>query len=84
MQIDFHRNFRKLYKKQPPKIKEKFNEQLGIFMNDPFDILLNNHALKGSLKKYRSINVTNDVRAWYQLNNNKIVFIKIGSHSELY
>jgi addiction module RelE/StbE family toxin len=84
MKIEFHRKFKKMYKKQSRKVQEKFNVQLGLFTNNPFDEKLNNHALGGDLKTYRSIDVTGNVRAWYRPYKNTIIFAKIGSHSELY
>jgi addiction module RelE/StbE family toxin len=84
MQIDFHRKFKKMYKKQSNKVQIKFKTQLNLFIIDPFDKKLNNHALGGNLKKYRTIDVTGDIRAWYEPCKDKIVFVKIGSHAELY
>lgn len=84
MQIYRHRNFKKQYKKLPQKVKQKFKEKIAIFLNDPYNSVLNNHALGGDLKKYRSIDITGDIRAWYEPNKNYITFVKIGSHSELY
>jgi len=84
MNIVFHKKFKKLYSKTPSKIQKRFIEQLDLFCTDPFDPTLNNHALSGPLKNYRSINVTGDIRAWYEPIDNDIVFMKIGSHSELY
>lgn len=84
MNIIFHKKFKKQYSKISPKIKKRFIAQLDVFCVDPFDPTLNNHALGGPLKNYRSINVTGDIRAWYEPINNDIVFMKIGSHSELY
>jgi len=84
MEIFRHKSFKKQYKKLPEKIKIKFKERIHIFLNNPYDPALNNHALSGDLKKYRSINITGDIRAWYEPHKEKIVFIKIGSHSELH
>jgi addiction module RelE/StbE family toxin len=84
MDIEFHRKFKKMYRKQNKKVQEKFNVQLDRFINNPFDEKLNNHTLGGDLKAYRSIDVTGDIRAWYKPYKNTVVFVKIGSHSELY
>jgi addiction module RelE/StbE family toxin len=84
MDIEFHKKFKKMYKKQNKKVQGKFDIQLDRFTIDPFDEKLNNHVLGGNLRIYRSIDVTGDIRAWYKLYKDTIVFVKIGSHSELY
>jgi addiction module RelE/StbE family toxin len=84
MNIVFHKKFKKAYQKQPAKERKRFMDQLEVFCQDPYDPTLNNHALTGLLKPYRSINITGDIRAWYEVIGDDIVFLKIGSHSELY
>lgn len=84
MEIIFHKKFKKAYQKLPKKIQIRFTEQLAVFLINPFDSTLNNHPLSGELSNYRSINVTGDIRAWYEVQEQVIVFLKIGSHSELY
>ena len=82
MKIDFHKTFKKQYKKLPPKTKEKFQKQFKIFQTDPFDISLKNHSLAGKYKACRSINVSSDVRAIYIVEGNEIKFLSIGTHGE--
>jgi addiction module RelE/StbE family toxin len=84
MTIDFHRDFIKAFKKLPPKIRKKFQERLLLFEKDTFNLILNNHALNGERKGYRSINISGDVRAIYRKNFEGVIFIEIGSHSRLY
>lgn len=84
MDIVFHKKFKKVYQKQPNKIQARFVAQLAVFTEDPFDVTLHNHALTGELIGYRSINITGDVRAWYMVIDDTVVFLKIGTHSELY
>jgi addiction module RelE/StbE family toxin len=85
MQIELHRNFLKSYKKLPLKIKEKFKERKNLFWQNQFHPILNNHALKGKYVNCRSIDITGDIRAIFNYRENTtIVFIEIGSHSELY
>jgi len=76
----FDKNFSKLSK------KNKINaiKQFKIFVFDPTNQVLNNHKLHGKWSKYRSINITGDIRAIYVLEGNIARFIDIGSHSELY
>ena len=85
MKIELHRNFLKAYSKQPKKIQEKFKEKRSLFIGDMFNPLLNNHYLGGEYEGCRSINITGDIRAiFYIKQNSDVVFINIGSHSELY
>ena len=84
MTIDFHKDFKKSFKKLPSKIQKKFQERLILFERDQFNPLLNNHALRGEYQGYRSINVAGDMRGIFEKNGEDVVFVKIGSHSELY
>ena len=84
MTIDFHKDFTKSFKKLPSKIQKKFQERLILFERDQFNPLLNNHALRGEYQGYRSSNVAGDMRGIFEKNGEDVVFVKIGSHSELY
>jgi len=76
----FDKNFSKLSK----KTKEKAVKQFKIFLTDPADQFLGNHRLHGKWSKYRSINITGNIRAIYIQNGEIAIFIDIGTHSELY
>ncbi len=85
MNIVFHKNFEKSYKKLPVKIKKKTKERNIIFLEDPFRPILNNHALSGKYTGYRSINITGNIRIVYKfLDKNTVLFSEIGTHSKLY
>ncbi|MCC6323827.1 type II toxin-antitoxin system YafQ family toxin [Candidatus Nomurabacteria bacterium] len=84
MRIDFHKKFVKQFYKQPKKIQEKFYTRLEIFSRDQFDPILNNHRVHHPYDGFRSINITGDLRALYDTSGNTIIFIHIGTHSELY
>lgn len=85
MKIELHRNFLKAYSKQSKKIQDKFKEKRNLFIKDMFHPLLDNHSLIGEYEGYRSINITGDMRAiFYVKTDGDVVFINIGSHSELY
>jgi addiction module RelE/StbE family toxin len=84
MQVDYHRNFKKAFKKQLKKIQQKFFEKLDIFMEDQFHYSLNNHALDGKFLGLRSFDITGDIRVHYKEKNDVIVLMNIGSHSQLY
>jgi len=85
MNISFHRHFGKSYKKFPKKVQEQFKERLKLFIDDPFDPMLGNHALHGGYAGFRSINVTGDIRAIYKvLDESSVEFALLDSHSNLY
>ncbi|MBU6447502.1 type II toxin-antitoxin system mRNA interferase toxin, RelE/StbE family [Patescibacteria group bacterium] len=84
MKIQFHKNFEKQYKKLKT-LQTKIDQRLFLFMNDPFDPLLNNHPLTGQYSGYRSINITADYRAIYSATSaDHAFFITIDKHSNLY
>ena len=84
MRVRFHRNFVKRYKVLK-KLRKRIDERITLFMEDPFNPILNNHSLQGEYKHCRSINITGDVRALYELTaQDTATFIALGSHDELY
>jgi len=84
MIIHLHRNFKKQYEKLKDSQKRKFKERRSVFLQDEFSPILNNHALKGRYQGYRSINVTGDIRVIFKEEAQYVIFVKIGSHSNLY
>lgn len=84
MQVIYQKSFKKELRKQPIHIQEKFLERLKIFLNNPYSDILNNHALRGTLKGIRSFDVTGDIRVHYIEITGGIILLTIGSHSELY
>lgn len=85
MKIVFHKRFEKQYKKLSNKIKEKIKERNMLFEKDPYDPILNNHALNGKYLGYRSIGVNGDIRIIYKfLDKGTVLFSEIGNHSNLY
>lgn len=85
MKIYFHKNFAKKYAKLRSGEKKRFKERQELFVRDPFHPVLNNHALMGRYKGSRSINISGDLRAVYDVvNEDSILFVDIDSHSNLY
>ncbi len=77
--------YKKSFAKKDKFVKEKALERIELFIRDPFNPLLNNHALQGEHKDKRSLNVTGDYRIWfYYENENTVVLSDIGTHAELY
>jgi len=85
IQVITTKNFDKSFKKKDKSIQDKARERIKLFIEDPFNFLLNNHALTGEYKNKRSFNVTGDYRImFYYLDEATVVFSEIGTHPELY
>lgn len=84
MRVDFAHSFLKILDKCPEKIRERFEERLSIFLDNPFSPELNNHPLRGEYSGCRSINVTGDWRAIFKKAGEDVCFVDIGTHSQLY
>jgi len=85
MIVIYSKKFQKSYKKLPLKLQEQFKQRRNLFLEHPFDPLLNNHLLHEPYAGCRSINVTGDYRAVFYNERQDIVrFIIIGTHHELF
>lgn len=85
MNVEFHSNFKKRYKKLNSSLQKNVDKRLILFRKEPLHTLLNNHSLRGKYLGYRSINVTGDYRAIYSLKTDDIAFfVAIDNHSNLY
>lgn len=84
MNIIISKKFEKMFRKCPQEIKDKFIERLKIFEKNKYNLVLNNHSLTGKLKGLRSINVSGDYRAIFEEKSEDIIFMAIGTHSQLY
>jgi addiction module RelE/StbE family toxin len=85
MTIQFHRLFKKRYKKIPAKIQRQIDIRLRLFSQSQFHPLLNNHPLTGDRQGQWSINITGNWRAIYEFKNkNTVVFVDINTHNNLY
>jgi addiction module RelE/StbE family toxin len=63
------------------KSKKAFLGALELFVEDPN---LRNSALKAKFAGLRSIDITDDWRALYRWEDQRIIFVRIGTHDELY
>jgi len=81
----YSKNFKKSLKKKDKFIQEKVRERIRLLREDPSNVLLNNHKLHGEYGGCNSINITGDFRVVFKyLNENQVVFLDIGTHTELY
>lgn len=66
-------------------VQIKLDERIGLFINEPFNSVLNNHELHTPYKDHRSINISGNIRAIYEpKNDGSVLFVRVGTHSELY
>lgn len=85
MRVGYSRKFKKQYKKLPKFIRDRFDNRLKIFQDNPKSLPLGTHKLHGKFRDSHSINVTGDIRAVFDyVRPTKVEFVAIGSHSELY
>ena len=83
-EIDFSNRFDKEIRKAGTKISKKFKRRIAMFLVDQENPLLRNHGLVGKWKGCRSINITGDWRAVYVVEKDRIIFVALGTHSQLY
>jgi addiction module RelE/StbE family toxin len=84
MEIEYRKDFKKQFKKLSLNIKSKFADKIVIFLENQSHPLLNTHKLKGKRLGEWSINITGDYRAIYVQRKDRVIFLEIGNHSELY
>ena len=84
MVVKYTKDFIKDSKILTPGQKEKLKTRLKLFGQDQFEPLLNNHSLKGKYLGYRSINVTGNLRAIFREEKDRVTFVTLNSHSNLY
>ena len=84
MTVAYSRDFIKQAKKLSPELRGKLQQRIELFISNPLDPALRNHALKGKYKAYRSIDITSDMRALYLQRDEENVFDMVGTHSQLY
>jgi len=86
MKITYHTYFKKLYKKQSQKIQKKIDKSLKLFKEDISHPQLKNHILHGKFKGCRSINAGGDIRLIFREKDTyiEVLFVDLGTHSELY
>ena len=84
MSIEFAPLFTKQRKAAPLEIKQAFRDALDLFYENPNHVALRNHPLTGKYQGFRSIDVTEDWRALYRTEPERIIFVEIGTHDQLY
>ncbi|MCH8821678.1 type II toxin-antitoxin system mRNA interferase toxin, RelE/StbE family [Patescibacteria group bacterium] len=82
MKILYSLKFGKEYKKLPDNIKDIAEQKEAIFQNNPFNLKLKTHKLKGKFRNYYSFSITYSYRIVFRfLTKNKVLFVDCGDHS---
>ncbi|MEW6618500.1 MAG: type II toxin-antitoxin system YafQ family toxin [bacterium] len=88
MEISFSSSFKRAYKKRikwSDELERKFWERVEMFTKAPFDRILKTHKLSGRLQELWSFSIEYDVRViFYFADRNRVVFVDIGKHDEVY
>ena len=79
----FRTSFRERIKPYPPLVKI-FHQKLKLFIQDPSNPELYDHALKDKFIGYRAFLIGYDLRVLYHENPKTIIFVDIGSHPQVY
>lgn len=88
MEVSFSSSFKRAFKKRIKNnvdLEIRFWQKLEQFTVDPFTPSLKTHKLSGNLKEFWSFSVDYDARVlFYFAEDEKAVFVEIGSHDEVY
>ena len=82
--IEFSPIFNKKLAKASTEIKLAVRQALELFRENPHHEVLRNHLLTERYAGFRSIDVTEDWRALYRTEPERIIFVEIGTHDQLY
>lgn len=85
LKADYHKNFKKDYKKLTKAVQGSFRDRFILFLRNPQDLTLKDHALKGLLNGKRAFSVTGDVRVIYRfIDKDTLILLRIGTHNQVY
>lgn len=87
MKIHASTTFTKMLKKLPLKQQKQVSDALSIFITNPLDARLRNHALIGRRLGTRSIDVGFDMRIIFREKDGTyeiVDLLEVGSHAKLY
>jgi addiction module RelE/StbE family toxin len=87
MRLKFDKKFLKHFDKLPVKTQDKVNDAIEMFRENPRARALRNHRLTGQMKNIWSISAGGDIRIHYKKYSGGeivIIFVDVGSHSQLY
>jgi addiction module RelE/StbE family toxin len=80
----FKRSYRKRIKNDEER-RRRFWRRVELFLSSPFSPQLRTHKLSGKLEGQWAFSVDDDCRVVFEfIEKDKILFIDIGSHDEVY
>ena len=85
--IEPYRSFTKSFVKRiakDQKLVTQYEKRLGMFIEGKRGVPLNDHALTGDMQGRRAFSITGDIRVIYIELKDKIIFIDIGTHNQVY
>ncbi len=66
------------------KLLKQYESRVDLFISGHRTTPINDHALAGGLQGRRAFSITGDVRIVYVEFEDKIIFLDIGSHNQVY
>jgi proteic killer suppression protein len=88
VEVSFSSSFKRAFKKRIGKngfLSDRFWRKTEVFVQNPFERELKTHKLSGALDGMWSFSVDYDCRViFYFKDENKAVFVDIGTHDEVY
>lgn len=85
MNIDFTKKFNKQFEKLPLKRQEKARLAIANYVTNASTPSLRLHALSGEWHDHYSLSAGGDLRIYFKMvDQNTVLFVAIGSHSQLY
>jgi addiction module RelE/StbE family toxin len=88
MEVSFSSSFKRSFKKRIKgnvDLEARFWERVERFSADPYDPSMKTHKLSGKLKDFWSFSIDYDERVlFYFTEDNRAVFVDVGSHDEVY
>jgi addiction module RelE/StbE family toxin len=85
--IELHHSFVKSYSKRiakDEKLSKQYDKRINMFITGHRDAPINDHALTGDMQGRRAFSITGDIRVVYIEFEDKIIFIDVGTHSQVY
>jgi addiction module RelE/StbE family toxin len=83
--VKFHKDFEKQFAKLPKKRRDKVIGVIDLYLDNPTEPSLCNHALTAEWAGYRSIRAGGDLRLHFRILTGGIAyFVAVGTHSQLY
>lgn len=85
--IEFSKSFSRKAKKllvRNQQLKDLYREALTVLSENPFEVSLDTHKLKGNLEGKYACSLTPDLRIIFKLTPDTVHLIDIGTHDEVY